>query len=539
MARLPKPGGDVGNWGKILNDYLSVAHNSDGTLRAVTKGQLDGVGTANGIASLNASGVLVESQLPARLSQDAIDTAIAESIETQAVAGGGVVYLSRFPRQQGETDDTPRLARALSACQTRGARVLQTGAETYYLSASTAISVSNLTIRGAGKTATIFRITTDVIAFEVTADYVSIEDVQIECSTASRTQYPVRFNNVLLGSIRRCTFRGITNARRAGVLFTGGSMGIIDDSQFSHACIRIETWDVKITRCYVWAMTCDFGIGIFNGVGNTTISNVDIVPPLQSNSNGICGIFIDGASGKPFNTELSNIYLDGNPSLVVREGIMVGNGVAGVMMVGIKANMMDADCIVIDSAYNVTIIGYSGHANNQSGNGAREIVVKRTGTQNTENIRIIGAQFLRTTAVTGTAGPAVEVETSVAANQVTIVDFDVKQPGTGGGYSVPEIKVPLAGGYPTQAMKGYGKLSVYSAVGSVAVTSGAPGTTIHLGSPYPMAYRPRPSQITLSSEGAVLPPYRIQYTTDNQIYVTFASALTANATIHWRVHLEI
>lgn len=33
MARLPKPGGDNGNWGDILNDYLSQTHNPDGTLK--------------------------------------------------------------------------------------------------------------------------------------------------------------------------------------------------------------------------------------------------------------------------------------------------------------------------------------------------------------------------------------------------------------------------------------------------------------------------------------------------------------------------
>ena len=31
MAQLPTPGGDDGNWGTILNDYLQVEHNSDGT----------------------------------------------------------------------------------------------------------------------------------------------------------------------------------------------------------------------------------------------------------------------------------------------------------------------------------------------------------------------------------------------------------------------------------------------------------------------------------------------------------------------------
>jgi len=33
MSRLPQPGGDNGNWGSILNDYLSQAHNNDGTLK--------------------------------------------------------------------------------------------------------------------------------------------------------------------------------------------------------------------------------------------------------------------------------------------------------------------------------------------------------------------------------------------------------------------------------------------------------------------------------------------------------------------------
>lgn len=33
MARLPQPGGDSGSWGDILNDFLSVEHNGDGTLK--------------------------------------------------------------------------------------------------------------------------------------------------------------------------------------------------------------------------------------------------------------------------------------------------------------------------------------------------------------------------------------------------------------------------------------------------------------------------------------------------------------------------
>jgi hypothetical protein len=54
MARLPIPGSDDGTWGNVLNDFLSQAHNNDGTLKAnavdtnviadstITEGKLSG-----------------------------------------------------------------------------------------------------------------------------------------------------------------------------------------------------------------------------------------------------------------------------------------------------------------------------------------------------------------------------------------------------------------------------------------------------------------------------------------------------------------
>ena len=34
MARLPTPGSDDGVWGSLLNDFLAVEHNNDGTLKS-------------------------------------------------------------------------------------------------------------------------------------------------------------------------------------------------------------------------------------------------------------------------------------------------------------------------------------------------------------------------------------------------------------------------------------------------------------------------------------------------------------------------
>jgi hypothetical protein len=36
MTRLPTPGGDNDTWGNILNDFLGVEHNPDGTLKKAT-----------------------------------------------------------------------------------------------------------------------------------------------------------------------------------------------------------------------------------------------------------------------------------------------------------------------------------------------------------------------------------------------------------------------------------------------------------------------------------------------------------------------
>jgi len=49
MSRLPTPGSDDGTWGDILNDFLGVEHNSDGTQKTVdiTKGGT-GATTASG-----------------------------------------------------------------------------------------------------------------------------------------------------------------------------------------------------------------------------------------------------------------------------------------------------------------------------------------------------------------------------------------------------------------------------------------------------------------------------------------------------------
>jgi len=89
MARLPVPGGDQGTWGNVLNDYLSVSLNSDGTLKdaATIAGaeQTANKGAANGYAPLNSSSVVPTANLP--LTRTPVTLTDAATIATNAALG--------------------------------------------------------------------------------------------------------------------------------------------------------------------------------------------------------------------------------------------------------------------------------------------------------------------------------------------------------------------------------------------------------------------------------------------------------------------
>lgn len=41
MARLPQPGGDQGDWGTILNEFLEVSHEADGSLKPILQSEIE------------------------------------------------------------------------------------------------------------------------------------------------------------------------------------------------------------------------------------------------------------------------------------------------------------------------------------------------------------------------------------------------------------------------------------------------------------------------------------------------------------------
>ena len=109
MARLPTPGGDNGNWGNILNDYLSQSHKSDGTLKDDSVGstqlQDDAVTTAQ-----IADGAITNSQLADGTIAEA---KLASTVQTKLNATDDWNTLSNKPAVIAAGADQPTARAAL------------------------------------------------------------------------------------------------------------------------------------------------------------------------------------------------------------------------------------------------------------------------------------------------------------------------------------------------------------------------------------------------------------------------------------------
>jgi len=109
MARLPVPGSDGGTWGDILNQFLSIEHNDDGSLRTdgslsdkaddTTVVKLSGDQTISGIKTFSSSPVV---PTPTTISQatsksyvdDAVDDLEASVSSSISAAIGGLATVA-------------------------------------------------------------------------------------------------------------------------------------------------------------------------------------------------------------------------------------------------------------------------------------------------------------------------------------------------------------------------------------------------------------------------------------------------------------
>src|SRR3990167_1205533 len=134
MARLPQTGGDAGNWGSIVNDYLSQAHKSDGTLKddSVTKTHLTptlrtelDTKITESTANAAFAPITAQTEIEGRLSESELSSRYAPAVL-------GIITPEMFGAVgDGISDDTAALNAALASSATTN-RVLVADPQAIY-----------------------------------------------------------------------------------------------------------------------------------------------------------------------------------------------------------------------------------------------------------------------------------------------------------------------------------------------------------------------------------------------------------------------
>lgn len=116
--RLPTPGGDDGTWGDILNAFLEVSHNGDGTLLTSAVQQAGAITTINGKTPTNGAVALAASDVnaPTTLAGDS-DVNIASPSNNQVLAynSGTSKWVNQTPASGVSLDSTASDIKALGS----------------------------------------------------------------------------------------------------------------------------------------------------------------------------------------------------------------------------------------------------------------------------------------------------------------------------------------------------------------------------------------------------------------------------------------
>ncbi len=189
MARLPRPGQDNGTWGDILNDYLSQSHEGNGTLKRDSVGatQLqDNAVTATTIApgSINSVNV-ANGSITEALLDSATQTKLnmISSQEWEFISGKPLFDVTDSAYgaiHDGVTDDLAAIQSAVDACDSAGGGIVFIPKGIYVVSNSIRLDNSNVTLMGAGRSATILKTVSDYpVILAVSASNLVIRDLQV------------------------------------------------------------------------------------------------------------------------------------------------------------------------------------------------------------------------------------------------------------------------------------------------------------------------------------------------------------------------
>lgn len=440
----------------------------------------------------------------------------------------------------GVADDTAAIQAAVNASQD-----VYFPPGTYKTTSTITVSTDNTRLHGQTKGgAALITSANDIEMFKVTGDYVLFEGLKLE-NTSSHTKRHIQSYSTEHMMVKECSVWGTgVNTTGSGIGFgdgaggIGGSMGIVSDCIINHGTIEVLTWDVHITNSWVWANSKRYGVIADGSVGNLTIMGTDFLPPMTTTPSRKASIYFTGAVTQP---KIIGCYFDGNATLSTGSGLLAENGVLNLLVSNCHANDHDEDVIILDSIIAPTVSNCNFFKNNRSENGAVDIRLKDSFAQNLERPLIQGNTHLQSVAKTATAGAAIHVDAGTNRNKMRIINNTIHQPGTGGGYTDPEINLVdgIFANEEAGSLAGNGgTISVYHISGSEVIASGDTFEDINL--PTNMAYEPRIDQLNTTIEGFGGQDVTLRYQQAgdrNRFQVGIAPGTHTGFTLHYNISL--
>lgn len=182
MSRLPTPGSDRGNWGSILNDYLSQSHNADGTIKdsIITESKL-----AQPVIDKINSTVAPTDQWVAALVNDSGSMTKRSLSSVFATVITPLLIPSDTPAQ---TLAKIQAAVTLATASGVGVRI---PAGQWRIAGGYITLSSPITISGLGAQSTIHQKTFPLPIFKVTAPDVTIQDLALTGEGLDATGFPL------------------------------------------------------------------------------------------------------------------------------------------------------------------------------------------------------------------------------------------------------------------------------------------------------------------------------------------------------------
>jgi hypothetical protein len=337
MSRLPTVGSDNGDWGTILNDFLSVEHNVDGTLKKAAD-----ITTAQ--ATADSKYTKPGPGIPLSDLTSTVQTRVSNAIQK----GDQVLFASDYGTAfDGTTDDASALQTAINAARTSG-KTLRLPSGTAIVGTPLSISGS-VTIIGSGREATILKaknaLNDYVIKFTGGTAGVGIvgalfADFAIDGNSANQTA-----GGAILGDgAVQCSFErlhcySVYNwALKLGPI-TGGAFGhhnriisCLFDNSDSSAGFGGGMWTTSSDENWIFATDFEFLGGSSNPVGTTPVMFYDqsglqhiIGSNFVRGSHNCMGIRVQNA----LKTKIIGCTFDGvagdNVFLVANKCIVSGN----------------------------------------------------------------------------------------------------------------------------------------------------------------------------------------------------------------------